>query len=107
MAEEVFQNSEPSKGQYLHDLFKDPPATTGRSPFTELIVFCTISRHIASFKRDRLDSHSFPLAAPAPDLYDHHSQLTKMLDLRTEELRATRTRPSLCSDPILLFVRSK
>ncbi|KAI3391249.1 hypothetical protein diail_7667 [Diaporthe ilicicola] len=105
LAEDTFQNSEPSEARYLHDLFEGQPALPGRSPFVELIVFCTISRHIASFKRDRLDSHSFPLVLPARDLYSHHSQLTKMLDLRTEALRASSSPPSLCSDPILLFVR--
>lgn len=107
LAEDIFQNSEPSEARYLHDLFEGQAALPGRSPFIELIVFCTISRHIASFKRDRLDSHSFPLVLPANDLYSHHSQLTRMLDLRTEVLQANCTPPSLCSDPILLFVRSR
>ncbi|KAG8166065.1 hypothetical protein KVR01_004617 [Diaporthe batatas] len=105
LAEKEFQNSEACEAQYLHELFEGQLASPVRGPFTELIIFCTMSRHIASFKRDRIDNHSFPLVLSANDFYSHHSQLTKMLDLRTEALQANCSPESLCSDPILLFVR--
>ncbi|KAH8889990.1 hypothetical protein GQ53DRAFT_747810 [Thozetella sp. PMI_491] len=107
LPDDVFQNDElqddgHARTQYLHELFESP-AQSGQSPFLELIIFCTISRNIASLKRDRLNSCEG--STPTPELFSHHSSLSSTLDQRTEVLQAHH-RPSLLrSDPILLFTR--
>ena len=88
--------------QYLHELL-EMPAESNRSPFLELITFCTISRNIASLKRNRLEGRDSVI--PTHDLFSHHSRLSSTLDLRTEALKANYPSSQLTSDPILLFTR--
>ncbi|KAK2601893.1 hypothetical protein QQS21_004580 [Conoideocrella luteorostrata] len=102
LSDDAFQNDEPCKIAYLHDLF-EAPAEFSPSPFLELIIFCTISRNIASLKRVHLaDSDKI---APTPSLFSHHASLSSTLEQRTEALQTNHS-PSLHhSDPILLFTR--
>ncbi|RYO87187.1 hypothetical protein DL763_006465 [Monosporascus cannonballus] len=102
LPDDAFQNEEPRKMQYLHE-FLEAPAQSGQTTLLELIIFCTLSRNIASFERNRVDNYDS--IVPTPDLLNHHGRLSSLLDLHTEALQANHPPSLLRSDPILLFTR--